>query len=389
MVKTIIYVWKSAYPWDIRVEKICKSIQKYGFNVIILAKWKGEKDAVEIIENIKVIRVGFNYPSFLNTALSFNPIWKNAILKVIREYTPNLIIVREIFLASLCGKIGKQYKIPVIIDMAENYPAAMKVWRKYTNHFSTRFLIQNLKYIDKIEKQAAKSVNGIITVCKENSLRVIEKYKFKSDDIIEIHNTFPIKLAESFNIGKNFNPNKITFGHHGNLTDEKKIDIFLKGFLQFAQEFKESKFIIAGDGHSIPELKKIWESANNKTTVIFTGKYNFNELDGIINQIDVGVLPYQVNDFNNFTIHNKLFDYFAAGRPVLTSETAPFKRIINDTKTGAFINCSTPESVYEGLKRFVRLDLKSMSINSLVAFHEKYNWENDEKHLIEFINKFI
>ena len=72
--KKIIYVWKSPYPWDVRVEKICKSLSKE-YEVLILARWGNEAKKAEQIDGVTIRRVGFREKSFKSVPLSFNPFW--------------------------------------------------------------------------------------------------------------------------------------------------------------------------------------------------------------------------------------------------------------------------------------------------------------------------
>jgi glycosyltransferase involved in cell wall biosynthesis len=386
---TILYVWKSGYPWDVRVEKICKSLVNSGYKVVLLARWNGEEKQKEEHEGVIIVRAGFEKKRIFSTPISSNPLWKKYIQDAILEYKPSLIIPREIMLGSLGGRLAKKYKISVIMDMAENYPAAMKDWEKYNKYLLSKFIINNLNLPERVEAKSVELMNGIITVCKENSERLIKKYKFNQDDIIEVHNT-PAKNIYNFKTkGTKFLHESLTFGHHGYLTGEKRIDVFLEGFLQFNKEYPKSKFIIAGDGPSLNQLKEIAEKSDSNKSVVFLGSYSHSDFQAIIEKFDIGVLPYQLNDFNNNTLHNKIFDYFAFGLPVITSETIPFKRIISETQAGICSNCTTVENVYSGLKDFIDNDLETMAENSFKAFEDKYNWENDEKNLLKFIERFV
>jgi hypothetical protein len=212
--KKIIYVWKSPYPWDVRVEKICKSLTKE-YDVLILARWGKEPQKIEQIDNITVRRVGYAQRSFLSTPLSFNPIWKRELCLAIKEFVPDLIIVREIMLGTLVGKIGKRHKIPVIMDMAENYPALMKIWHKYNDSLVKRLLMRTFKVPDRVEKSALRFLDGIIVVCKEQINRLYDKYSFPKNSIAIIKNTPAVSSQEYVTPQKQ---SKLTFLHHGWLT---------------------------------------------------------------------------------------------------------------------------------------------------------------------------
>ena len=178
--------------------------------------------------------------------------------------------------------------------------------------------------------------------------------------------------------------------HHGFLTSEKSILNFLKGFIKFQKETSAKvKMLIAGSGDNYEDYQKLINTYEAGDHVKMTGAYSPDELAGIISGIDIGLIPYPKNDFNNYTIHNKIFDYFAAGKPVITSESVPLKRIIHQTGAGISINCEDPDEIAENLKKINEINWKEFGNNAQKAYTDIYNWKNDEKTLIEFIERYL
>ncbi len=385
--KKAIYVWKGQYPWDIRAEKICNSLIKNGYEVYLIARWFDGEPERENYKNINIIRAGFQKQFKLSQPISINPIWKNTINNAVQEIKPDIIIPRDIMLAEACGKIGHKFDIPVIMDMAEHYPAAMKGWKKYYDNLSLRILVHYLNIPELVEKRAVNLMDGIITVCTEQNQRLNEQFNFSLYNMQVVHNT-PTKDFFKDNTNQK-KINGIIFGHHGFTTNEKSIKNFLLGFILAANIDKKIEFLIYGDGESYDELSNIANSSNVNNQIKFKGNYLFNDLPQIINLFDIGVIPYQISDFNNYTIHNKIFDYMASGRPVIVSEATPMKRIINETKAGIVVDCSNPENIADAILNIQNLDLQTMSENGIKAFREKYNWEVDSKNMIDFIERII
>jgi len=155
----ILYVWKGKYPWDIRVEKFCKSFIKNGFEVFLVARWAENQPVRENYKGINIIRAGYQKNYKLTQPVSFNPIWSNCIKKVVNEVNPDLIMPRDIMLAETCGRIGRKYDIPVVMDMAEHYPAAMKGWKKYSDNIFLRILVHSFNVPEKVEKRAQRGTS--------------------------------------------------------------------------------------------------------------------------------------------------------------------------------------------------------------------------------------
>ncbi|MDC1069049.1 glycosyltransferase [Candidatus Kapabacteria bacterium] len=349
--------------------------------MIILARWGGESKLEEVIDGITIKRVGFEKNSKYSTPLSLNPIWKKEIQNAINHYKPSLIIVREIMLGTISGKLAKKHSIPIIMDMAENYPAAIKLWKKYNSNFVKKYLFHNLDIADKVERTSTKFMDGFIFVCTENKIRLEETLNYNVNSEI-IYNTPPL---EKNNINKILD-NKIKMFHHGYLTNEKSILNFITSLSKLEISYS---FDIYGDGENIDDYKRFVDTNITDNNVKFYGKYYLNDLPTIIKNSNIGVIPYDSNDFNNFTIHNKLFDFFKFGLPVISGNMLPTKKIVESTNSGWVIETGNSNQINKLLRSIHLDDLKEKSLNSYSAYLNKYNWSVDEINLLQFIKRFI
>ncbi|MER3329510.1 MAG: hypothetical protein RIF34_08040, partial [Candidatus Kapaibacterium sp.] len=261
--KKIIYVWKSPYPWDVRVEKICKSLAKE-YEVLILARWENEPKKAELIDGITVRRVGFREKSIKSIPLSFNRTWKKELETIIKGYKPDAIIVREIMLGTLVGKLGKKHNIPTIMDMAENYPAVIKLFKKYKQNILSRFLIHTLDLAKVVEKKSLKLIKNIIVVCDEQVDRLKSEKYISNHNFCVVENTPPFE--ENTKIEKKFT--KPIFGHHGNLTADKSVFEFLQAVIELLNEGYVMEFHIMGNGEIYQETKKIVDESGHSDKII-------------------------------------------------------------------------------------------------------------------------
>ncbi|MCX7735128.1 MAG: glycosyltransferase [Candidatus Kapabacteria bacterium] len=385
--KSILYIFKGKYPWDIRVDKFTKSFIEAGFQVVILSRWLSDLTETDKSENLIIKRVGFKLPSYFSLPVSNNPIWKKAIKNAIIEFTPSIIIARDIMLAEASADIGHKFKLPVLMDMAENYPAAMREWKKYNKTLTRRFIVHKLKIPDLFERNSVSKVDGIITVCQEQNQRLIDTYDYPKDKIVVVHNTPYKEFCENIRLGTAEPP--MVFGHHGNMTAEKSVINFVKGFLIAAAQNKNIKLFLAGEGEDYDEVKKLVGESNYKERVVLTGEYKYDEIKKILSSIDIGVIPYQPNDFNNYTIHNKVFDFFAAGKPIIYSPCKPLIRLNQETDSGFILENTEPETISKMILKISESNPKKQAENSFNLFKNKYNWEIDSSNLLKFINSFI
>jgi len=341
----------------------------------------------EHYHGIQIIRVGYELSWKLSTPVSMNPLWLKEIRKTAVRFNADMIIVREIILASAASKIAHDMGIPVIMDMAENYPAAMKLWKKYRQDILKMAFVHWFNIPEKVEEISIPKMDGIITVCFEQNQRLNTDYGVPFGKMRTVHNTPHINNFNGIRLGSN-RPPKI-FGHHGYMTAEKNLENLLRGFILAAKEFPDIELHLAGSGDCEPELKSIAHNSKFKSRIHFTGSYDYADLNKILSDIDVGVIPYNVNNFNNYTIHNKIFDFMASGKPVIVSNTEPYKRLIEETGAGFVIDCSKPENIADALRKMREADIINFAIKSLNSFYMKYNWSFDKMHLVKFINSYL
>lgn len=392
--KKILYIWKSEYPWEIRIKKITQSLAKAGFDTYVLAKYNGEeKDSEILADGVKVIRFGRELgPTTI--PVPFNPLWKRAIKTVINELKPDLIIVREIMLGKMTAKLGRKYKIPVIMDMAEHYPACMREWKKYNSNFIKRFLIHKLRLPDITEKHSVKLCDGIMVVCDEQIERLNRLYNYDKEKICVIENTPEDSFLSEVNYTevdlkyKLENNLPIVFGHHGYLTTDKCINTFLYAFEKLSEKYN-LKLIIVGIVEEEINYRNVVKEFKSKENIEFMGRLNSNYFQKMINETDIGIMPYPINDQNNYTIHNKVYFYMKAGKPTLTNIVKPYIRLFNETKAGLALDFTSVESAITSIEQMIHSDTIGMSKNGRKAVLEKYNWNTDAIKMINFINKYI
>lgn len=384
MKKTVIFIWKSSYPWEVRIEKICNTLSEF-YNVVILAKWGGEELEEETIQNgIIVRRVGYKLsPKFL-APTSLNPVWKKALDKAIIDFDAKLLIVKEILLATVTGKLARKHKIGAILSMAEHYPAVMKLFKKYNEGFIKKFLIHKLDVAKKIENKSLSYINDVLVVVPEQIDRLLKEG-------FENHNYEIVENSPLFIEGTNLNKteNKLIFGHHGFMTADKNVFKFLKALIEVLQDGVDLEFHILGDGEVFEDTKKIIDESGFQEKLILYGKWDDKMYQDYLNQISYGVLPYNINDFTNTTNFNKFYDFLQAGIPIIASDTKPMRRIIEDQNCGVIIDIDNRDSIKNSIKSLSKLNYSEMAKNSYKAYKDKHNWQCEEERLLNFVKKVI
>ena len=80
-----------------------------------------------------------------------------------------------------------------------------------------------------------------------------------------------------------------------------------------------ARLLIVGDGDIYPELNKIVEQHGLEQKIILTGKRPYSEIPSLLAAANVCLLPSLENDTTREIVPQKVFEYLAAGKPVVAS----------------------------------------------------------------------
>ncbi len=100
---------------------------------------------------------------------------------------------------------------------------------------------------------------------------------------------------------------------------------------------------------------------------------------------DVGLLPFLPGRHVKITLANKLFDYMAAGVPIVASDLPPMRRILEETRAGVLFTPGDSASLASAVVDLLRDGAmrRRLAQNGRRAAAEKYNWREDEKRFLE------
>ena len=380
---------QSDFPPDIRLEKEIKSLSKAGYSIRVVCNQYEKKlnpeyenctiDRVKALFKSKLLNKIFNFPIF------FNPRFVIKILLNVLGFRPDFIHAHDLPMAPLGLLFGKIFRIPVISDMHENYPAALKAFQKKG---IVNFVFKNYKAAKILEKYCIKRVDRIITVIDENSQRLINM-GVRPEKIYLVSNTvdtqtFAVKSVDQ-NIVKKYE-GKIILLYTGFISPERGLEVVVKGMKYLKDKLPEVKLLLVGNGIFLPSLKQIARKEQVAEFVDFINWPGHENLGSYLNISKIGICPQPNNDHWNNSIPHKLFEYMSRSIPVLATDAIPLKRIILETKAGLIYKTDNPESFAEKVIEMMgsEIDFGNSGIN---AVKEKYSWENDARMLVRLYDE--
>src|SRR5439155_14478133 len=81
-------------------------------------------------------------------------------------------------------------------------------------------------------------------------------------------------------------------------------------------------------------LELLAKSLGLGSAVQFPGWVKFEQIWSYISRSTVCLIPHLRTEHTDTTLPNKLFDYMAMGKPVVSTDCAPLERVIKETECG-------------------------------------------------------
>lgn len=391
------------FPPDIRVEKEAKALISAGHEVYLLSLGREGMPEKENINGINVIRV---FPSriFLSRVWRFfwfsvffnDPLWKRHLQEVIKQYEIDVVHVHDLPLVKTAISVAKKFGIPVIADLHENYPEAIKALKKRKMNLKSKIFntIIPVWRWKRLEESVLQHVDRVITVVEEAKEHYVNDCGIPPQKVTVVMNAEDLEKFSRLNIDKklfnylaNIYKDNFVISYIGGFGPHRGIDTAIKAMPKILEEIPNARLLLIGGKDTEYEtyLKELCRSLKVEKNVKFTGWVDFSLVPLYIAISDVCLVPHYASGHTNTTIPHKLFQYMAMGKPVVVTDCKPLKRIVEECKCGIVVPSGDHEKMAEAIiklykdKDYARL----LGENGRKAVEKKYNWENEAKKLIK------
>lgn len=391
----ICKIWDADYPWDIRVDKVANSLTSAGHEVHLVCRNLARREKSEWNGSFTIHRLPLLPPLFSaldglwNFPYPVSPVWIKAIASVIRSSQAELILVRDILLAIPAAILGKIHRIPVILDMAENYPAMLQDRLRYTPSGVLGRIIRHPAPARVVERLSVALVDHIIVVVEESRERLL-RAGIPSDQLTVVCNTPRLEQWRCPDGHKDSAPFKegIHLVYLGNLDGSRGLDVVVRAVRYLKNSGPRVKVTIIGDGPSIQHLRALACELNVADRVKITGRLSFSQVQTIMAQAHVGLIPHYSTAAWNSTIPNKLFDYMLLGLPVIVSDVRPMSRIVRTEGCGEVFRDRDEADL---ARRIIALAdphvRRAKGMNGQAAISKLYNWNYDSQILVQTVEE--
>jgi glycosyltransferase involved in cell wall biosynthesis len=399
----VLKVWTAEYPWDVRVEKVSKTLTSAGHAVHLLARNRDRRAELEALQECVVHRLrpwsllgrrldaASQFPAFCN------PRWLGHIDRMGREVGADLILCRDLPLAPAAIRAARRLRVPMVLDMAENYPAMIRdLWLTGATRFGDA-VVRNPRAAEAVERWTVERSDHILVVVEESAER-LAAMGVPPGKITVVSNTPSLsRLSEGWaparsEIGSSSptRHRRLSLVYLGLLEKARGVGIVLDAVAHCRAKGIALDLVLIGEGRARADFEAQAAALELSDSVHFRGYVPYAEALAAVARADVGLIPHFANESWNTTIPNKLFDYMAAGLPVLASDARPVRRVIDQTGCGLWFRSGDVGDLAAKLETLAGLDsLRHFGEAGRAAIREGMNWEADGSRLVTALEALV
>lgn len=294
-------------------------------------------------------------------------LYKNS-RKIADEFgVPDVVIGSSVHpLSCVAGiKIGKKFKSKVISEIRDLWPETLIT----LGAIPEKGLLTNILYSG--EKWIYKKSDQIIFTMEGGSQYIIDR---GWNNIIDLHKVnyinngilisqFDAWAAQNVVCDSDLEGESFKVIYTGTIAPANGIE----KIVQVAKIIKENMankiiFLIYGDGDDRVRLENYCKN-NSIDNIVFKGKIPQNRIPYVLSKGDLLLVHYADvtlkkghNVFRYGGSHNKLFEYMAAGKPILYTQKSEYN-IVEKYKCGLVLNgTGTAEEIAEGIMQIYNMD---------------------------------
>jgi glycosyltransferase involved in cell wall biosynthesis len=160
-----------------------------------------------------------------------------------------------------------------------------------------------------------------------------------------------------------------------------------------ARDFPDGvRLVILGGGMLEASLRRAIQAAGLERRVVLAGTVPQAELHDWTVSAELGVLILDpVNLSKRLALANKIFEYMAAGIPILTTDLPENRRIIDECDCGWLISDWAPPVLAAHVGRILAQpeEMRRRGQNGRRWFEERYNWEVESGRVLATVEDLI
>lgn len=183
---------------------------------------------------------------------------------------------------------------------------------------------------------------------------------------------------------------KVVFLFHGTLVSCKGLDVLIKAFHKFSQNKPDVELVIAGGGYAERKIRNLVRKLR-LGNVVFTGWYNLEQLEEIMQGVDISVVMRSPNLANNFVVTTCLLENWKYKIPVIVPDLYSFRNVIKDGENGVLFKAGDVNDLADRMNYLYNNKnlWKNLGEKGYKTAREKFYYKDIAQKMVTCIEGFL
>ncbi len=382
---------------DIRVRNEAMALLNAGHDIYILCFDFGSKlgdnyKGINITRwNIKPKYKNILF-AFFHTINLYSFLWSLKIKRFVKNNKIEIIHVHDLYMSKAGYLAKKEYNIPLVLDLHENYPYAVDDYQ-WMHKFPQSIFIRAHKW-KKIEGKYLRYADKIVALSETFRNNLLQKYTFLNKENIIVYPNAPVvNTLLSYPIDNNIikKDSDFVLFYFGGISKRRGVYIAIEAIKQLKEKIPNIKLLLIGPVDKA-EQRYFQHKIEDKQVIDHIIYYPWKDislLPSYITYSDICLSPIEKNPQHESGIANKVFQYMLFKRAVLVSDCGPQAEVIKQSECGLVHQWNSVEDFSNKVYWLYSHpeERQNLGENGYKAVIKKYNQKKLIKPLIDFYNQ--
>jgi glycosyltransferase involved in cell wall biosynthesis len=383
----------SHYPiGEPRVEREAKALIQRGYQVDVICLRNNQEKPFERVDDVDIFRLPVQRhrgrgPAFqmmeymMFFILAF---FRLSLLYLQRRYDSVQIHNLPDFLvfAALVPKLGGAR---IILDLHDLMPEF------FASSFKTGMKSAAVRILLIQEKFSCRFADHVITVTELWRKSLIER-GVAAEKVSVVMNVADASVFQRLTIpatGSEPKPaGSFNLIYHGTLAHRYGIDLLIDALAKVHPQIPGIRLVIHGRGEFIEELARQAKELAVESLITFSTQYlPMTDVPRLIQQADLGIVPYRRDIFTDGILPTKLMEYVALGVPVLAADTPIIRQYFDETMVQYFQPGDAKDLARNILWLYEHRDRLATLAQNADQFNQQYSWSRIADSYAETLNR--
>lgn len=385
---------------DVRVLNEARYLASNGYLVHVLCLTFGQLPKEETVDGVRVTRISIP-KKVKNSLFAFNNIipvydlwWQRHIHSFVDREDIRVLHVHDLYMAHAAHKALRQKPIPLVLDLHENFPAAVMTY-KWANRIPYSWVARPTLW-QKREQRYLGYAQKIIVLSESFRDQLLHRYpELKMSDFVIYPNVPSIEEFNSYPIDDTIfdKGRSLLLFYFGVIAERRGVFTSIEALRSLLMQGFDVKLLLIGrvDKDDQTKFQACLRDPVLQSAIIHFPWKDIQHLPSYIRISDICLSPIFRNPQHESGLANKIFQYMLFERPLLVSDCFPQKRLVEDDQCGLAFESENAEDLAE---KAVQLLMdperrKGMGKNGRQAVIRKYNLGIAGQNLLKMYQEIL